>query len=501
MKPNRFKKAFYNRKMLLIVVASALLISFTLTNLIGFQATREAITNNLKYEALPLISDNIYSELQQDLITPIENSSLMANDEFLINWVLSGESGQIDVVRYLKRITKKYDYFSAFYVSEQTKNYYYQDGVLKQISPEDKHDVWYYTFRDSGLDYDLDVDTNQAANNTLTIFINHRLEDEQGNFLGVTGVGLEMQSIGKTLDNYRERYKHQVYMIDSSGLIQVHPNQDWIEVVNIKSLPGMETISEQILSNREGTNIYEYRDQKKEMILSTRYFPDFDWFLIVEEDKTASLKSAKNYLIFNLLVGSLVSLLITLLIMFMINRFSKRLEALATNDPLTGLNNRRKFQELFERELNFAKRYNQPLSVLFLDIDDFKSVNDQYGHTAGDQYLKEFSRALSDEIREVDVLARWGGEEFAVLLNNLDTEGAYRVAERIRQNTAAVKVQTPEGKISRTISIGITTSHPDQMTMENILKVADQALLRAKQSGKNKTWIAGDNHDFCEPQD
>lgn len=487
MKFNRFKKFFYNRKTLLGFVGFFLLFSFTITSLISYLVTSQSITNNLKNESLPLVSDNIFSEIQQDLITPIENSSLMANDEFLINWVLSGEQNKDEIIRYLHRIIERYDYFSAFYVSEITQNYYYHEGILKQISPGDEHDIWYYKFRESGLDYDLDVDTNEAAQGKLTIFINHRLEDSQGNFLGVTGIGLEMNSIGKTLQEYQRKYSHQVYMIDSAGLIQVHSNQDWVETININDLPGMDKISSQILSNHDGTDIYEYKADKKEIILSTRYFSDFEWFLIVEQDKSISLKTARKFLYVNLVIGGLISLLVTLLIMVIINLFSKRLEALATNDPLTGLFNRRKFQELFERELGFAKRYQQPIGILFMDIDNFKSVNDEFGHTIGDKLLKTISEVISAEIREVDVVARWGGEEFSILLHNTNIDDAYQAAERIRHAVEKIQIDTGHTKIYRTISIGVASSSANQVTMESILKQADQALLKAKRSGKNKT--------------
>ena len=212
------KQVFYNRKTILGIVSFLLLFTFTFTSLISYRITQDAITTNLKTETLPLISDNIFSEIQQDLISPIENSSLMANDEFLIDWVHSGEKNTDEITRYLKRIINEYGYFSSFFISENTKNYYYYNGILKQISANDEHDIWYYDFQAGGKKYDLDVDTDQASHDTVTIFINHRLEDQNRNFLGVTGIGLEMESIGETLEHYRERYHHEVYMIDSTGL-------------------------------------------------------------------------------------------------------------------------------------------------------------------------------------------------------------------------------------------------------------------------------------------
>ena len=246
------KDTFFTKKRLITILTIVLLFTFTFTSLISYNVTKESITANTKTKTLPLISDNIFSEIQQELISPINNSSLMANDEFLIEWVVSGEKDPDEIVRYLKRIIEKYGYFSSFFVSEQTKNYYYYGGVLKQISEQDDHDVWYYKFRDSNKEYALDVDTDEATQGTITIFINHRLEDGDGNFLGVTGIGLEMVSISDTLASYRDRYGHMVYMIDSNGLIQVHADQELVEKANIRNMEGIGSQAEKIYPIKAG---------------------------------------------------------------------------------------------------------------------------------------------------------------------------------------------------------------------------------------------------------
>ncbi len=114
---------------------------------------------------------------------PLFVSSLMANDTFLKDWAAGGESDISKIERYLGEIQGKYGFFSAFFVSAETGKYYYPGGILKTISPEDDHDVWYYDFVSSGEGHDLDVDSNEAANNILTVFINHRLASDDGKLL------------------------------------------------------------------------------------------------------------------------------------------------------------------------------------------------------------------------------------------------------------------------------------------------------------------------------
>ncbi|MEA4910227.1 MAG: diguanylate cyclase [Anaerolineaceae bacterium] len=467
-----------------------LICAFTFTSYFSYNVTQEMISQKTKTETLPLISDNIYSEIQQELITPINGSSLMANDSFLINWVLDGENNETEINQYLKRIKEKYGYFSTFFVSDITHNYYYYDGILKQISPTDAHDVWYYRFRDSQVSYALDVDTDEATHGTLTIFINHRLVDQNGNFLGVTGVGLEMDSFGKMLDSYRTRFGPLTYMVDANGVIQVHPDLNLVEKVNIRDLEGLSGLSEDLLSKKTGTNIFEYRNQQGNIILSARYFPDFDWFLIVEQNQTQAMGTARESLVRNLGIGIGVTILVILLVTLTTNVFYSKLEKLAVNDELTGLYNRRKFSELFEREISIAERCNEPLSLLMIDLDRFKPVNDDYGHPIGDQLLKEIAGFMKQEIRDIDVISRWGGEEFVVLLHKTDMEQAYEVAERIRKAIQVTHFVADKGGISKTVSIGISDARSSDYDMERMISLADKAMYLAKQAGRNQTRVS-----------
>jgi diguanylate cyclase (GGDEF)-like protein len=481
----------FNKYRLIGILTILLVFSFTFTSLVSYNVTRTVITSDSKNVILPLISDNIYSEIQKELLQPIYNSSIMANDEFLVNWVLAGEQDEEEVIRYLQRIRERYDYFSAFYVSDITNNYYYYDGILKQISPEDEHDVWYYNFVELNRDYDLDVDNDEATEGTMTIFINHRLEDSAGNFLGVTGVGLQMSAMGETLEKYRERFGHLIYMIDADGLIQIHPDQDLILKMNIRDFDGLSLLGEEILQKDSETHYYAYHTSAGEVTLSARYFPDLDWYLIVEQDQTQSLREAREKLIGSIVIGLLVTILVILLVIIVLNLFISKLENYATKDEMTGIYNRRKMDELLLREIAFARRYGDPLGLMILDIDHFKSVNDTYGHRTGDQYLKGLSEVLQVEVRHVDYLGRWGGEEFIILLPKTSLDQAQDVAERLRKAVEALQVESGRGLISRTISVGVTSAELAKFDMDEMMRQADDAMYQAKQAGGNKvvTWV------------
>ncbi len=169
---------------------------------------------------------------------------------------------------------------------------------------------------------------------------------------------------------------------------------------------------------------------------------------------------------------------------------SQGLEKLANTDSLTGLDNRRCFIDMAENEIQRAKRFGEGLFLLMLDADDFKLINDQYGHQAGDSALLHLTELFRKEVRTYDLLARLGGDEFVMLLTRLDQEQALKVAERIRKKTED-KPLLIEGKpVSIQLSIGLTCFQPDDSDLNAILRRADQALLDAKKHGKNRIVVA-----------
>ena len=160
----------------------------------------------------------------------------------------------------------------------------------------------------------------------------------------------------------------------------------------------------------------------------------------------------------------------------------------AATDPLTGLSNRRHIEPQLEGETARAMRHRAPFSLLMADLDHFKRVNDQYGHDAGDEVLREVARRLKDLLRTEDRPARWGGEEFLVLLTDTDVEQAGIVAEKIRAGIADTPIEVNGQAIDMTISIGVAAHH-DESDPLDLIRRADQALYRAKDAGRNRVCV------------
>jgi len=162
------------------------------------------------------------------------------------------------------------------------------------------------------------------------------------------------------------------------------------------------------------------------------------------------------------------------------------METLASIDGLTGIYNRRHFETLVHAELARCQRYTRPLSILMIDVDHFKAVNDRFGHAAGDQVLKAVAATCLAAKRDSDVVARVGGEEFAVMLPETAEEAAAQFAERLRYQVQDCPTIMENETLAITVSIGIASGGPQTSAIEDLLRSADQALYEAKRSGRNR---------------
>lgn len=165
-----------------------------------------------------------------------------------------------------------------------------------------------------------------------------------------------------------------------------------------------------------------------------------------------------------------------------------RFQHAARIDDLTGLFNRRRFDEVLERQWHRARSDDVPLSLVFIDIDHFKRINDEHGHLVGDQVLRTVARLIQDGIRPVDLAARFGGEEFAVLMLGIKLAEAREIAERLRRDIAGHAVQNDAGELRMTISVGVAELLPEE-SIAQLLGTADEAMYAAKNAGRNRVAV------------
>ncbi|MFY1017774.1 sensor domain-containing diguanylate cyclase [Ectopseudomonas khazarica] len=462
---------------------------FLTTSLLSYYASRDSIRDSIINTELPLTSDTVYSEIQKDLVRPILISSMMARDTFLRDWVLAGEQDTAQMTRYLREVQEHYGAFTSFFVSDRSSTYYQSKGVLKRVKPDEPRDVWYYRVRMQPEPYEINVDVDMANADRLTIFINYKVVDYDGNFIGATGVGLAVDAVVKLIDDYQQRYERSVYFVDTTGRITLTGAQGGPQGAKVgdslADIPGLSDMLEKLPSPQSGR--FEYQEHGREHFLNVRYIPELEWYLFVDKHDKA-LAGIRQGLYINLLLCLLVTAIVLTLVSLAIRRYQQRIAALATTDVLTELPNRRGFDILAEQALQEAQREQSPLCAVLLDLDNFKLINDEHGHLAGDEVLQRFARQLRDKLRQSDILCRWGGEEFILLLKNTDRQAAHDLAEKLRQQCAEQRYAIAGKTLQVTASLGLSQWQPGE-SLHSLLGRTDRALYRAKQSGRDRVCV------------
>jgi len=233
---------------------------------------------------------------------------------------------------------------------------------------------------------------------------------------------------------------------------------------------------------------YQYRGSTTHV--NSRYIPELGWYLLVEQDERESLSPLRQMAIFNATISVIVTLLVLGLTWYAIRYYQRRLEQMASTDKLTGLFNRQALDALLTQTLKDVKRDGFPLSTVMVDIDHFKSVNDQYGHASGDIVIAAVAGLLKEKLRKNDIVARWGGEEFLLLLRDCPLNEAVRLAEEIRQSVSELAITLPKEAVRVTVSAGIAEHMPEETARAFFVR-ADDALYRAKAAGRNRVEASG----------
>jgi hypothetical protein len=216
-----------DKKRFIWILSVLLITAFIFTSGISYKVAHDSLSEQISENTLPLTSDNIYSEIQQDLLQPIFISSLMAQDTFVRDWTINDEQDPKLLIRYLKEIQNKYDTVTSFFISDKSRNYYHSTGVLKKVEETDPIDAWYFRVRSlpDSEPYEVNIDPDTANKNQTVVYVNYKVYDFDGNFIGVTGVGLAVERVQKLIKLYQKRYNRRVYFVDTEGVVTLHGDQ------------------------------------------------------------------------------------------------------------------------------------------------------------------------------------------------------------------------------------------------------------------------------------
>ena len=474
-------RMFPEKYRLPVCIGALLITGFVTTGIASHGAARDAVQRDISEHVLPLTGDSVYAGIQTDILRPTVIASMMAGDSFVRDWLLTGETDSAQIVRYLDEVRRQYGAVTSFLISDRSRTSYYADGTLRKIDENDPRDGWFFRAKRANALFVTDMAADPANRAAPTVFVNYRMLDRDGSFLGIAGIGLRLDALTARIDAGEARSGSRIYFVDPKGALmlagtaQPHP-------AGAPALPAG-------LRDSGKPARLDYHQNGVLMLANVRYVPELGWYLVVEQNATDGAHPVKNVFAINFAIGAAITLLVFVIALITVNRYRKQLELVAGTDPLTGLLNRQAFEIVFRQSVREAERSGQPLSGILFDVDLFRQINDSHSYLVGDKVLHAIAQLTRETVRECDIVARWGGEEFILLLKDCALEQAVTVAEKLcaaidRHDFSAI---VPEHHI--TISLGVA-QYGMQEPAGVFIARADEALFKAKANGRNRLQVA-----------
>ncbi len=478
-----FKK--YN---LLLGLGVILALGFLANSLATLYLSRDALLQQSEKKTLPLIGENMASVIALSLSRSHAISSQLANDVFLRDAILSEDPDTEKVVAYLKSARQKDASLSHFLVIEKDQKYLDSRGTVRTVNQDDFRDEWYAQLRQSDRDHVAQIASDFAEENSPILNLGYPIHDAEHGFAGAVGLSMPMTVLLTTMNDYAKNYGCSIFFVDHNGKIVLSDTRS-NKVGNIRQLDGIKLVADDLLNNRQPIQSKSYDKAEARLQLNARYVPELGWYLMVENDTASAVHDVMPLVYTNAVAGTVITLLALLLAGHFIANYQIRMNVLASRDSMTGLMNRQAFTNSFQQAVLEMQRLKLPLSFILFDIDYLKKINESHGHATGDKIITDVARLSKSSVRGSDLLCRWGGEQFALLLKRCDVEQAYKIAEQLRLNVQNHPFTLADRDASVTISLGVA-EWTDNESVDDLFARVDEAVYLAKSEGRNRAEIS-----------
>ena len=463
------------KNFLLLVTSTILIISFGFSTVVSLRSMDVLVKENNRDNSVIYaneISNAVIDVFSEAVAVSQSMTNTFIRDLLRNNNNLSRERQSELLRKYLSDIVYKFGYSTAFLADAKTLAYYSEHGYSKTIDLDNPDDDWYVPFKESGKQYELNVDNDQANNNRLTIYINMRIVDSTGEFLGACGVGVPMKQVMNLLQTLEAQSDISIKLASSDGIVRVARSGQLIMQRTEDELKAM-------LHKYDYSQPYYYEPKKEDGYTVVKYIPECDWFAVIDyEGGKSTIRS--TMLFKNLMTCLVVLLAVLVMINFILNIAAKHTERFAEEaleDPLTGLKNRRSYALELEK-LNRRQNLND-ISVATMDINGLKLTNDSFGHTAGDDLLKGAATAMKAYFGKNGwKLFRTGGDEF-IAITTKEVPDKKTIAEEFKQH---LKQFHHELIKELSVSVGVAKASENEITsVEELTKIADKKMYADKE--------------------
>lgn len=430
----------------------------------------------------------IFGLIESELVEPLHIATTLDKVGVYSEYFNQQTPDEEVLVAQLKDYSERFDL--EFYVAhEKSRKQFNSDGRVFDLI-EGKV-VWYFALKEVN---DFPVQAVLGKREDVHLYIDVRQYDSQGEFIGFIGIGKSLNDFIVSFEQFKSEYGHEFVFVNRRDeivlssdldLLPISPEgpRDTIGTKSISELSWYKNFAEATKDQVEPSAVVP--SSKGDLLISQLRIESLNWsiYLItpLSERQQEVSKSFALYIGLGLLFLFLMYKLMHKAVDFYADKLSRKFNY----DPLTSLANRRYADLFFARH----RKLHRATAVIMIDLDHFKQVNDNYGHNTGDLVLQSVADLLVKTVRAKDLVVRWGGEEFVIILPNIEMEAAREIGEQCRKHIEENKVSVANSFINTTASIGISYSRNlgDNLTL--MVEWADRAMYQAKQEGKNKVKV------------
>jgi diguanylate cyclase (GGDEF)-like protein len=437
----------------------------------------------------------LFSLITSEIIRPITVSQYMASDPFLLNYIQQDTIDTEVVFDYITSVSNKFNTLSFIAMEKHQRSI---DSEKKITNLKDEGAEWYHRLK--AIDKTEFTDFGDAENPHL--FFDVKMFNEQQEFIGFIGLAVDLDHFSEQFKKFKKDFGFEVYFIDendhitlsSSNLMKTTFHHRRENLTNINELEWYQNykktkqknINSSInIESNNGNSIFDFSDDN--LVISQIVLKELNWRVFIVAPPITEQSAYWQLFMQRLVVFLIVSFALYYVFTLCISNFRSNLVKDSETDYLTQLPNRSFIHWKYSQ---LSNDYDH-VSVVIADIDNFKILNDTYGHLFGDDVLKVIAKELSKNLRAIDLVGRWGGEEFIFILPDTTADQAQEIVDRIRLNIARIPF-TPAStskKFNVTVSFGISESILANVELEEILMRADKALYSAKTNGRNQVVI------------
>ena len=464
------------RNFLLLVTSTIIIISFGLSTLISLKSLNKLIKEN-NHENSVIYANEVSNAVIDVFSEAVAVSQSMNNtliQALLKNQDRIPENQKNKIIQnYLSNIVVKFGYSTAFLTDDSQMAYHAENGFVKTVDPSNPDDDWYVPFRDSGKLYELNIDNDQANDNRITVYINMRMEDSAGNFIGICGVGVPINQILSLLRSMEAQSGISIKLVNVNGEVQVANG------AQLKLQRSQEEIKAAI-ADYDYSKSYVYTPKGMDGFSIIKYISECQWFAVIEYQ--GGKNSILSTMLFRNLMICLIILLVVLVIFsFVLGNFTKRTEKVveeSLNDELTGLKNRRAYQAELERLNDDGNMAD--ISIATMDINGLKIKNDYFGHTAGDELIQAAANIMKEVFCENGWnVYRTGGDEFVAIICSPVSDLDVLVQDFKEQEKLFIHDKITE----LSVSIGTVQGYNQRgiACVEDLIKIADKRMYSDKE--------------------